>query len=186
MTRLANAPSADPRPVPAGLGAGRGGIGARRRKASALAMGGVVSSCMIIAAGAAVAQGPLPGGALPGETLAPRFSFAPVEGGALKLDRETGRVSLCTKRGTGFTCEAVPDTRDAYEAEIARLQAEIATLRRSAQAVPPSPVPPQLTPPGTTPGASELDQAFDYAERFYRRLKGMIDEWRAPSGRENL
>lgn len=71
---------------------------------------------LLAVAGPAAAQGPVPA-----ETTAPRFSFAPVDGGALKLDRETGRVSLCAKGPTGFACEAVPDTRDAYEAEIARL-----------------------------------------------------------------
>lgn len=127
---------------------------------------------------AAFAQGPVPG-----ETAAPRFSFAPVEGGALKLDRESGRVSLCAKRGVGFTCEAVPDTRDAYEAEIARLQAELDALRRSAQLGPSAPPPPDgAAPPDTT----DLDRALAYADRFYRRLKGMIDDLRAPSGQERL
>ena len=125
------------------------------------------------------------------ETSAPRFAFAPVEGGALKLDRETGNVSLCAKRPSGFTCEAVPDTRDAYEAEIARLRAEVDTLRRAA-AVSPQPLPPQPgmpatpVPPGAAPNATDLDQAFAYAERFYRRLKGLIDELRTPTGEERL
>ncbi len=120
-----------------------------------------------------------------GETAAPRCSFAPVEGGALKLDRETGRVSLCAKRGTGFTCEAVPDSRDAYEAEIARLQAENETLRRSAQLPPIPPLPP--TPgPNASPDTSDMDRALDYAERFYKRLRSLIDEFRAPNGQEKL
>lgn len=134
---------------------------------------------------AAPAQAQAQAQAQAGETAAPRFSFAPVEGGALKLDRETGRVSLCAKRGTGFTCEAVPDTRDAYEAEIARLQAEVETLRRSAQLPPIPPLPPS-PPPGAAPDTSDMDRAFAYAERFYRRLKGLIDDLRAPSGQEKL
>ena len=110
-----------------------------------------------------------------------------MEGGALKLDRETGRVSLCAKRGTGFTCEAVPDTRDAYEAEIARLQAENDTLRRSAQLPPIPPLPPSPgAGPNASPDTSDIDQALAYAERFYRRLRGLIDEFRSPNGQERL
>ncbi len=133
----------------------------------------------------ALAQGPLQVPVPPGDTVAPRFSFAPVEGGALKLNRETGRVSLCAKRGTAFTCEAVPDSRDAYEAEIARLQAENESLRRSAQLPPIPPLPPS-TGPNASPDTSDMDRAFAYAERFYRRLRGMIDEFRAPNGQEKL
>lgn len=150
-----------------------------------LALGGF----LLFAPGGVAAQG------LPGEAAAPRFSFAPVEGGALKLDRETGRVSLCAKRSTGYSCEAVPDTRDAYEAEIARLSAEVDTLRRQLAAGSPLPPVPPLPPaagvqppPGTLPppATSELDIALDYAERVYRRLKGLIDEMRGAGGGERL
>lgn len=97
----------------------------------------------------------------------PRYAFAPVAGGALKLDTVTGRVSLCAKGTSGFTCEAVPDSRDAYEAEIARLQKEVAALK-SAQG--------SNAGTGTAPDATaELDQALDYMERIYRRFKSMID-----------
>ncbi|MFG1372610.1 hypothetical protein V5F32_10585 [Xanthobacter oligotrophicus] len=156
----------------------------------------LVTLCALVfsplAAAPAMAQGAPQGtaqAAPSAETSAPRFAFAPVEGGALKLDRETGRVSLCAKRPSGFTCEAVPDTRDAYEAEIARLKAEVDSLRRAA-GLAPQPLPPQpgapVPPPGAAPNATDLDQAFAYAERFYRRLKGLIDELRAPTGEERL
>lgn len=149
----------------------------------------------ILAAGAlTVAAVPAAAQMAPAEvaaaTAAPRYAFAPVEGGALKLDRETGRVSLCAKRDTGFTCEAVPDSRDAYEAEIARLQRENEALRAAvAKISPPGPVPPApLPPPGVAPepDMSELDRALDYAERFYRRLKGFIDDLRSSNQGERL
>lgn len=153
----------------------------------------LVTLCALVlaplAAAPAVAQGVsqgtaqgTPQAAPSAETSAPRFAFAPVEGGALKLDRETGRVSLCAKRPAGFTCEAVPDSRDAYEAEIARLKAEVDTLRRAAEVQPGTPAPLR----SAVPSAADLDQAFAYAERFYRRLKGLIEELRAPSGEERL
>lgn len=110
----------------------------------------------------------------PADANAPRFSFAPVEGGALKLDRVTGRVSLCAKGPTGYTCEAVPDSRDAFEAEIARLQKEIAALKAGAG---------PNAGTGTAPdGTSEFDQALDYAERIYRRLRTMIEGFSSGSG----
>lgn len=109
----------------------------------------------------------------------PRFAFAPVEGGALKLDTRTGEVSLCTKGTGGFACVAVPDTRDAYEAEIARLQAEIAALKRAAPGQKPD-------APQADPVPSEIDRAFDYATRVYRRFRQMIDELAAPDRSENL
>ncbi|MFG1392075.1 hypothetical protein [Xanthobacter agilis] len=120
----------------------------------------------------------------------PRFTLAPVEGGALKLDTQTGHISLCTRDGAGFTCVAVPDTRDAYEAEIARLQAEIATLKQAGTtpgATRPGETPPAPgTPPQAAPDPSQIDRAFDYASQIYRRLRQMIDELRAPDQSETL
>lgn len=146
---------------------------------AAVVAGALVAAAFLAAPVAAMAQTgsgtTAPG--LPGPAAmapdGPRFSFAPVEGGALKLDTRTGRVSLCAKSPTGFTCEAVPDSRDAYEAEIARLQKEIAALKGAK-------APDAGT--GTTPGASELDQALDYAERIYRRFRSMIEGLSSGSG----
>ena len=121
----------------------------------------------------AVRQG-LPSVAPPGPA-APRFTFTPVEGGTLKLDTHTGRASFCAKGPAGFSCEAVPDSREAYEAEIARLQQEIAALKAGKPGAAPLPGDP-----------SELDAALDYAERFYLRLKAFIDRMRATEGQERL
>lgn len=110
-------------------------------------------------------------GNLPADTK-PRFTFTPVEGGALRMDTQTGRVTLCAKTVGTFTCEAVPDTRDAYEAEIARLQDEIAALRLQA--------PGRIDPPAPSAALpAEVERALGYAESLYRRLKGLIDELRS-------
>lgn len=112
-----------------------------------------------------------------------RFALVPVDGGALKIDTRTGKVSRCAKDATGFTCTAVPDTRDAYEAEIARLQAEIAALKQGAPAQGGAP---KANPPQAGAEPSDLDKAFDYATHFYRRLRQMIDELTGPDKGETL
>ena len=69
----------------------------------------------------------------PGQpTAAPpaRFSFSRVETGLLRLDKQTGQVAFCRSHSAGWACEAVPEDRAALEKEIARLQDEVAGLKR--------------------------------------------------------
>ncbi len=136
---------------------------------------------------------PVPAFAAEDVPAAPRFAFVPAEGGALKMDSQSGKVSFCAKGPNGFTCEAVPDSRNAYEAEIERLQREIASLRAGATqgsagtGTPGNP--PGTNPPGANPrnpDFTELDQALDYVERIYRRLKEMVDGFNTPGQGEKL
>lgn len=63
------------------------------------------------------------------------FHKAPGNDGAvLRLDRNSGQVSSCTKQDAGWACYAVADERAALEAEIARLQSENGRLKEAALA----------------------------------------------------
>src|SRR6266700_259989 len=59
-----------------------------------------------------------------------RFSFYRAEDGYLRLDGRTGQVSLCTRRPAGWLCQALPEERAAFDAEVARLQGENAALKK--------------------------------------------------------
>jgi hypothetical protein len=87
-----------------------------------------------------------------------RFTMTPVEGGALRLDTRTGRVSHCKNDANGWKCTSVADERAAYEEEIARLQAQLAA--RST-----------FTPPSD----ADLDRAVGFMEKFFRRFMAMIE-----------
>jgi len=78
-----------------------------------------------------------------------RYSFNQVPEGLLRLDGRTGQVSLCDKRAAGWSCQAVPDERNALEAEINRLQSETAKLKKEliARGIP--------LPSGTSSGDQE-------------------------------
>ena len=64
------------------------------------------------------------------ETQGGRYSFHRADDGYLRLDERTGQVTLCNRRPAGWLCQAVPDDRLAFEAEIARLQIDNAMLKK--------------------------------------------------------
>jgi len=59
-----------------------------------------------------------------------RYAFSKVAEGFLRLDTQTGQVSVCSQRAVGFACQAAPDDRTVLENEIARLRAENAALKK--------------------------------------------------------
>jgi hypothetical protein len=77
-----------------------------------------------LAAGTAFAQAAQP------DNEESRFSFFRTSDGFLRLDSESGQVSLCTRHPAGWLCRALPEDRVVLEAEITRLQAENAALKR--------------------------------------------------------
>ena len=58
-----------------------------------------------------------------------RYLLRQAEDGWFRVDQQTGQASLCRKGSVGFTCELVPDDRDALLDEITRLAEENAMLR---------------------------------------------------------
>jgi len=59
-----------------------------------------------------------------------RYTFNKVPEGFLRLDMQTGEVSLCSQRTVGWACQAAPEDRAVLESEIARLRNENAVLKK--------------------------------------------------------
>jgi hypothetical protein len=103
-----------------------------------------------------------------------RFSFYRAQDGFLRLDGRTGQVSLCTRRSIGWLCQAVPEERAAFEAEIARVQAENAVLKREVLThdLPlPAGIRPEPAPAADDHGAGQI---MGVVENVWRRLVAMI------------
>ena len=58
-----------------------------------------------------------------------RYALSPVTDGVLRLDTRTGVASICTDKGTGWACYAMPDERAAFDEEIGRLQKDNEALK---------------------------------------------------------
>jgi hypothetical protein len=58
-----------------------------------------------------------------------RYALSPVADGVLRLDTRTGAASICTDKGAGWACYAMPDERAALDEEIGRLQKDNEALK---------------------------------------------------------
>ena len=150
-------------------------------------------------------QPPVPPQAVPTPPAAEsaRFSFHRVGDAFVRLDSATGQVAQCAAQGTtGWTCAAAPEDRSALENEIARLQRENASLKKTllargegpnppganspgamtetkpeARPVPPGNVPdPSAKPPGQfqPPSEADVDRALAYVKNVWRKLVDMM------------
>ncbi|HEY2756758.1 MAG TPA: hypothetical protein VGJ01_13600 [Pseudolabrys sp.] len=129
----------------------------------------------------------------------PRYSFRRVEDGFLRLDTQTGQVTLCSAHAVGWACQTVPEERAALEEEIERLRdqvehlrQEIATLRASPPSSPSPPRPPgDLTPKSDQGGGLKMPTDEDIAraraavENAWRRLMEMMKNLQDDMTRKN-
>ena len=58
-----------------------------------------------------------------------RFTFNRIDNGFLRLDTQSGQVAYCRQQAASWACQAVPENRPELEADVARLQTDITTLK---------------------------------------------------------
>ena len=112
-----------------------------------------------------------------------RYFFNRVEDSYLRLDQQTGQVSLCNRRSVGWACYPVPDERTALEEEITRLQKDNAALKKEMLArgiVLPGMKQSQVNPEAKSdpnlkmPSDAEIDRVMGVMEKMWRRLVEMV------------
>ena len=103
-----------------------------------------------------------------------RYTMTPTEGGFLRLDSQTGAVSLCTRREETVLCRLAADERATLEAEIEQLRRENATLKSASSRNLPS------LPRLDLPSEAEMDKALGFMEGFMRRMMRVFREEAPP------
>lgn len=120
-----------------------------------------------------------------------RYLLRKAQDGWFRVDQNTGQASLCREGNVGFTCELVPDDRDALLDEITRLAEENAMLRaQAARGGKPAELPGKPDTPDAgekkddglnLPSEEELDKVMktfrSMADRFMAMVQDLRDEF---------
>jgi hypothetical protein len=130
----------------------------------------IVGFCLIVPAFADGATPDSEGG---------RYVFNKATDGVVRLDTQTGAVSVCSQRTVGWACQAAPDDRAVLENEIARLRLENAALKKDilprglplpAGAAPEPPLAQNKEPTVRLPSDADLDHMMAFAGRVWHRF----------------
>ncbi len=129
-----------------------------------------------------------------------RYTMTPTDGGFIRLDTQSGAMSLCSGKEGKWACRAMPDDQKMLLGKIAKLEEENRSLREENRRLEDvmglndgkpdggtAPDAPGNAGPPTAPGKGfklptekDLDQAFDYFEgmlkKFQERLKKLEEK----------
>lgn len=124
-----------------------------------------------------------------------RYSVVVIDGEALRVDRQTGTVSVCNKRNEAWRCSPVPVADDAYIAEINDLATQVdvlsARIKELENDAPPSSNSKKSedkneSEPWLEIGREEdIDKMLEVTEnamkRFFSMVEGLRDDLEKPS-----
>lgn len=105
-----------------------------------------------------------------------RYELQKTDKGYVRLDTETGAMSICEQRDTQLVCRAAADERDAYQDEIDRLSSSLSALEKRVAAL-------EKAPSATgLPSEEEFDRSLGYMQKFFRGFMDIVKEYDRDSG----
>lgn len=153
----------------------------------------------LVLGGALLAFGALAANSIaaPDAPASARYSMSPVDGGFVRLDKETGAMSMCKSRGDNWSCEPMADADQTGQKELERLKAENSDLKEEIRRMEevfgldgkkksgeagdgPGPL---AGPPGgpipkfELPDEKQVDKAIDYLEGMIRKFRERFEDF---------
>jgi hypothetical protein len=109
-----------------------------------------------------------------------RYTLVPVEGGALRLDTQTGAVSLCTADGEASACRPLPAGADAPVAgQAADLEDRLARIETRLSAL-------ETRGGDLLSDEKSIDRVMVLADRVMRSFFGLVREMKREMESEEL
>ena len=129
------------------------------RHASLLA-GAAATAAILLASPAALAQN---------ADTDQRYTIERTDDGFIRMDQQTGQMSVCMFAGNQLVCAMAADDRVAYDTDIQALEERVAALEArlgSGEAA-----------DGGLPSEDEFEQTLSYMERFMKRFMGVVEDF---------
>ncbi|OCW56379.1 hypothetical protein AWJ14_20035 [Hoeflea olei] len=96
------------------------------------------------------------------------------ENGFVRMDTETGEMSICAEQAGNLVCRLSADERRAYDERLAELSSRVDALEQRLELMdPPSAI---ARSPEQEPDEAELDRAVETMEKVMRRFFGMVED----------
>ncbi|MGJ8572313.1 MAG: hypothetical protein ACSHXI_16605 [Hoeflea sp.] len=111
-----------------------------------------------------------PAQAFADEPAVNRYAMEKTENGFVRLDTQTGEMSICTQKAGQLVCRLAADERRAFEEALSDLSSRVESLENRLDAVAPS------EDSTGIPDEAELDRALGAMEKMMRRFFGMVEE----------
>ncbi len=102
-----------------------------------------------------------------------RYTLDKTATGYVRMDNQTGEMSICTEQSGQLTCRLAADDRKAIESDVDRLTARIDPLEQRLGAL-------EGKPPaaaGELPSEENFEQGLNYMERFFRRFMDIVKDF---------
>ncbi|WP_163265074.1 hypothetical protein [Chelativorans alearense] len=99
-----------------------------------------------------------------------RFRLEKTESGYMRMDTQTGVMSLCRERSGQLVCNVAADEREAYETEMETLRERLSALEARVEALEES----AGEETSKLPTEDEFEQTLGLMERFFRRFIDIV------------
>ena len=102
-----------------------------------------------------------------------RYTMERTADGYVRMDSQTGEMSICLEQSGQLVCKLAADDRQAYESDIDRLTTRIDRLEQRLGVLEgKAPAVTEQLPPEET-----FEQSLNYMERFFRRFMGIVKDF---------
>ena len=107
-----------------------------------------------------------------------RYSIEKTADGYVRMDKQTGVMSICKEADGQLVCRLAADERDAYEGAITSLTKRVETVENRLAVLEAIP----LKQPNALPSDEEFDKTLSMMERFFRHFMGVVKEFKDEEG----